>query len=150
MDEQTTTSTTTPTPTVTLADLKTAFEQAVEERKIIDAKIAEIKKQIQAQRKQYEDLDKKTDIYTVTETTTPSDAIVTPITVPDFPGVREIGKSLLNFVVKYLIPIILILAFIGVYLHRNSTTHTSCLPPVEAILTVSADEALQTIQNFLA
>lgn len=150
MDEQ---NTTTPaqTSTVTITDLKTAFEQAVEERKIIDAKIAEIKKQIQAQRKQYEDLDKKTDIYTVTETTpTPPDSVVNPITIPDFPGVKEIGKGILGFLVKYLIPIIIILAFIGVYLHRNSATHTSCLPPVEAILNVSAEEAAQTIQNFLS
>lgn len=149
MDEQNTTTTT--TTTATIADLKTAFEQAVEERKIIDAKIAEIKKQIQAQRKQYEDLDKKTDIYTVTETsTTPSEPVTTPITIPDVPGIKEIGKGLLNFLVKYLIPIILILALIGVYLHRNSATHTSCIAPIEAILTVSAEEASQTLQNFLA
>ena len=147
MDEQ---NTVTPVQTTTIADLKTAFDQAVEERKIIDAKIAEIKKQIQAQRKQYEDLDKKTDIYTeTTQTTTPVDKIIAPITLPDTSNIKEIGRSLLNFVVKYLIPIILILAFVGVYLHRNSSTHTSCLPPVEAILTVSADEAIQTIQNFL-
>lgn len=146
MDEQNITQTQT---TMTITDLKTAFDQAVEERKIIDAKIAEIKKQIQAQRKQYEDLDKKTDIYTETQTTTPVDKIIAPIALPDTSNIKEIGRSLLNFVVKYLIPIILILAFIGVYLHRNSSTHTSCLPPVEAILTVSADEAIQTIQNFL-
>lgn len=137
------------TATVTITDLKTAFDQAVEERKIIDAKIAEIKKQIQAQRKQYEDLDKKTDIYTETQTSSPVDKIISPITLPDTSNIKEIGRGLLNFIVKYLIPIILILAFIGVYLHRNSATHTSCLPPVEAILTVSADEALQTMQNFL-
>lgn len=146
MDEQNITQTQT---TMTITDLKTAFDQAVEERKIIDAKIAEIKKQIQAQRKQYEDLDKKTDIYTETQTATPVDKIIAPIALPDTSNIKEIGRSLLNFVVKYLIPIILILAFIGVYLHRNSSTHTSCLPPVEAILTVSADEAIQTIQNFL-
>ena len=137
------------TATVTITDLKTAFDQAVEERKSIDAKIAEIKKQIQAQRKQYEDLDKKTDIYTETQTSSPVDKIISPITLPDTSNIKEIGRGLLNFIVKYLIPIILILAFIGVYLHRNSATHTSCLPPVEAILTVSADEALQTMQNFL-
>ena len=146
MDEQNITQTQT---TMTITDLKTAFDQAVEERKIIDAKIAEIKKQIQAQRKQYEDLDKKTDIYTETQTATPVDKIIAPIALPDTSNIKEIGRSLLNFVVKYLIPIILILAFVGVYLHRNSSTHTSCLPPVEAILTVSADEAIQTIQNFL-
>lgn len=147
MDEQ---NQVTPTQTTTIADLKTAFDQAVEERKIIDAKIAEIKKQIQAQRKQYEDLDKKTDIYAdTTQTSTPADKIIAPITLPDAPNIKEIGRSLLNFVVKYLIPIILILAFVGVYLHRNSSTHTSCLPPVEAILTVSVDEAIQTMQNFL-
>ena len=146
MEEQTTTT----TATTTITDLKTAFDQAVEERKIIDAKIAEIKKQIQAQRKQYEDLDKKTDIYTVTETsTTPSEPVINPITIPEVPTLKEIGKGILSFLVKYLIPIILILAFIGVYLHRNATTQTSCLPPVEAILTVSIDEATQTIQNIL-
>ena len=145
MDEQNITQTQT---TTTIADLKTAFDQAVEERKIIDAKIAEIKKQIQAQRKQYEDLDKKTDIYT--ETTSQDQPVAIP-TLPDIHSITlpNIGQSLLRFVVKYLIPIILILAFVGVYLHRNSLTHTSCLPPVEAILTVSVDEAVQTMQNFL-
>lgn len=148
MDEQNTTIQT--TTATTISDLKTAFDQAVEERKIIDAKIAEIKKQIQAQRKQYEDLDKKTDIYTVTENTNTSttDTAVPNISIPDF-SVSETLKGIFHFIVKYLIPIIIILTFLGIYFHRNAT-HTSYVAPVEAVLTVSVEEATQTIQGLLS
>lgn len=136
MDEQNTIQTAT-----TITDLKTAFDQAVEERKIIDAKIAEIKKQIQAQRKQYEDLDKKTDIYTET----PSDLPIPNLPIPDI-SISDTIKNLFRLVAKYLIPIIIILAFIGIYLHRNAA-HTSYVVPVDAVVAASI-EATQTIFQF--
>lgn len=149
MDEQNTNPVNPQTTTMTIADLKTAFDQAVEERRIVDAKIAEIKKQIQAQRKQYEDLDKKTDIYTGSETT--SSDIVIPCNRDEnsFDYLKDLGKSLLHFVVKYLIPIIIILAFLGVYIHRNASVHTTYATPIEAVLVVSQEEACQTYPGSL-
>lgn len=133
MDEQTT----------TLNDLKTAFDHAVEERKIIDAKIAEIKKSIQEFRKKAEDIDKKTDIYVT------ADGTEKPFPIPD---IKNHAKGLLQLVVKYLIPIILIMVFLFVWSARNKkndTTTTSFERPA-AVRTVSYEEANQTYWDWMA